>query len=385
MSGKNVLITGGGGFLGSYLVPELCARGHRVTVVDNLHPQTHAGATAFTDSLKSLAVCVNGDVRDADLWQRLASTFPNVEIIVHMAAWMGTGQSTADVRECESVNAGGTATMLGAILDRLRPESYFTNLRHIVLASSSAVYGEGAYHCPACASGLVFPMPRSAGQLSHKQWGFACPKCNGRLSPAPTPEAAPKLPPTLYSATKLAQEHYLRSMLHTAGLGNSILRLYNVFGPGQHFASPYTGFLDRFCSAILSGRQVELPEDGQLTRDMVYISDAVDALACAVDKETNGVFNIGSGTFTRMADMAHWLCGSLNRDVPVVAPGAYRVGDIRHGAADTKAAREALTFVPRVSAAQGLQRYSEWVRSNRARAGQSANLQEHTSEMRQAA
>jgi dTDP-L-rhamnose 4-epimerase len=361
VTGKQILITGGAGFIGSYLAPELVSRGHRVIIVDNLLAQVHGEQAQFTDSLKNLAVCAHGDVRDPMIWSRLASTFPDVEIIIHLAAMTGTGQSMYEIREYEDVNSGGAAALLQSALDRIHPEQTFGSLRHVILASSRAVYGEGAYRCD-CSGNLQFPAARTAAQLADQKWGFGCRHCGKELSPAPTPEAAAPSPASFYGATKLAQEYYFRSLLRPAGLGLSIFRLQNVFGPGQSLSNPYTGVLGVFCSNILTGSQIEIFEDGEISRDFVYVSDVVDAIAGAVDTEPNGLFNIGSGEFTRLADVARWLCGMLDQDVPIVARGTYRVGDVRHQAADIRAAHAKLGFQPRVSVTQGLQRYAEWVR-----------------------
>ena len=130
-----VLVTGGAGFVGSHLVPLLAARGHAVVVFDNLSPQIHP-APDFPAAARAVAECVRGDVRDADA---LRAALRGVDVVVHLAAETGTGQSMYQIRHYSDVNVLGTATLLDAIAAQERP------VRRLVLASSRAVYGEGQY------------------------------------------------------------------------------------------------------------------------------------------------------------------------------------------------------------------------------------------------
>jgi dTDP-L-rhamnose 4-epimerase len=357
-----ILITGGAGFIGTHLTHALHAQGDKVIMLDNLLPQVHK-EQAFSPELRDLAECVTGDVRDLTAWSRLAADHPDINVIVHLAALTGTGQSMYALREYDSVNCGGTATLLEAVLDR-RQGNAFPNLRRVVLASSRAIYGEGAYRCPLDREGeLRYPPQRTAEQLAQGRWGFFCPEHGAEMAPVATPESAPPQPASFYGINKLVQEQYIGTMLTAAGIAHTMLRFQNVFGPGQSLKNPYTGVIGVFYSSIMQGRALDIYEDGEITRDFVYVTDVVNALVKSITGEANGVFNIGSGEFTRLADVARWLCEALEREVPIGSCGAYRVGDIRHNAADLGRAQTALGYHPQVSARDGLRAYVHWAQS----------------------
>ena len=358
---STILITGGAGFIGTHLTRVLYAQGKRIVLLDNLLQQVHKGSDRFPKELEQRAVCVVGDVRDPAVWKTLAADFPDCQTIVHLAALTGTGQSMVALREYDSVNCGGTATMLEALLDRQEGHARFPNLKRVVLASSRAIYGEGAYHIPGTPEDeLHYPPQRAAEQLAQRKWGFLSPDGTQEMEPVPTPEEAPPQPTSFYGVTKLAQEQYVRAMLTAAGVGHTILRFQNVFGPGQSLNNPYTGVIGVFYSNIVGGRALDIYEDGNISRDFVYVSDVAAAIVQAITGEVSGTFNVGSGVFTRLADVARWLCEALDRRVPISCRGAYRVGDIRHNAADLRRARAELGYAPQISVREGLRRYVAW-------------------------
>lgn len=356
---KTILITGGAGFIGTHLTRALQGQAEKIVLLDNLLPQVHTGQ-AFPLTSQHLAACITGDVRDLNVWKTLVSHHPDIDTIIHLAALTGTGQSMYALRDYDSVNCGGTATLLEAILDR-QNGNLFPNLKRVVLASSRAIYGEGAYHCPEDALGVLhYPPQRTAEQMARKQWGFLCPTHGREMEPVPTPEDAPPQPASFYGINKLVQEQYLRTMLGAAGMEHTILRFQNVFGPGQSLKNPYTGVIGVFYSNIMRGNPLDIYEDGNITRDFVYVTDVVDAVIQSIAEQVSGTFNIGSGEFTQLADVARWLCDALDRQVPLTNKGAYRVGDIRHNAADLSRAQTQLHYQPRVTAREGLRRYVEW-------------------------
>ena len=356
---NTVLITGGAGFIGTHLTRALQGQARKVVLLDNLLPQVHKQPTFGTD-LQQTAVCVMGDVRDLTVWKTLAQNHPDIDTIIHLAALTGTGQSMYALREYDSVNCGGTATLLEAILDR-QNGNLFPSLKRVVLASSRAIYGEGAYRCPEDVPGaLHYPPQRTAEQMAKQQWGFVCPTHGREMEPVATSEDAPPQPASFYGINKLVQEQYLRTMLGAAGIENTILRFQNVFGPGQSLKNPYTGVIGVFYSNIMQGNALDIYEDGKITRDFVYVSDVVDAITQSTAQGVSGTFNVGSGEFTQLADVARWLCEALNRQVPLTNKGAYRIGDIRHNAADLSRAKTELRYQPKVSVRDGLRRYVEW-------------------------
>lgn len=362
MKVKTVLITGGAGFIGTHLVQALHGSVEQIVVLDNLLPQIHLGRETFSQELQSKAICIQGDVRDIETLKRIVTDYPEIEVVVHLAAMTGTGQSMYAVREYDSVNSGGTATLLEAVLDKRDPKTSFAALKKVVLSSSRAIYGEGAYQCTNCKSGIEYPPLRSAERLRQELWGFPCPQCGMDMEPILTPEEAPAQPTSFYGVTKLVQEQYLQTMLCAAGIKQTTLRFQNVFGPGQSLKNPYTGVIGVFYSNIVGGRTLNIFEDGQITRDFVYVTDVVASLVSAITTEAEGTFNIGTGLFTPLMDVARWLCEALETQVPIQVTGAYRVGDIRHNAADLRRATEALGYSPQVTVQEGLHRYVAWAK-----------------------
>ena len=362
MSLKTILITGGAGFIGKYLLDALKGKVETIVILDNLLPQVHSGNEAFSKTLLEQATCIRGDIRDIELWKRVGKEFPNIETIVHLAAMTGTGQSMYALKEYDSVNCGGTATMIEALLDRGQ-DAAFKQLKSVVLASSRAVYGEGAYRCEAHPENLQYPEQRSLERLKLGEFGFACEICELPMSPVPTPEEAPLRPGSFYGVTKLVQEQYLRTMLNAAGINFTALRFQNVFGPGQSLKNPYTGVIGVFYSNLVGRRPISIYEDGNITRDFVYVTDVADALAAAVLFKAPGTFNIGSGEFSRLWDVSKWLSEALGIEVPMTCTGAFRVGDIWQNAADIRKAQDALGYSPKVTVREGLRRYVEWAKS----------------------
>jgi dTDP-L-rhamnose 4-epimerase len=360
---SSIIITGGAGFIGSWLVEALGDRFSRIVVLDNLLPQVHSDANDFPSRVKDRAICIRGDVRNLSTWTSIATDYPDTEAVVHLAALTGTGQSMYDLHGYDSVNSGGTAVTLEALLDRRSGSVAFPNLKRVVLASSRAIYGEGAYRCSSHSDRLQYPSPRSLAQLSRAEWGLRCDECGAELTPAETPEDAQVAPNSFYGATKFAQELYMRTMLAAAGIDFTILRFQNVFGPGQSLKNPYTGVIGVFYSNIVSNIGLELYEDGQITRDFVFITDVVASIVGALCSTACGTYNVGTGQFTRLADVAAWLCESLDKKVDIRVSGRFRVGDIRHNAGDIRAARDGLGYVPRVSVRDGLRQYVEWAQA----------------------
>ena len=355
MSGDDtVLITGGAGFIGSGLAKVLLEQGVRVLVADSLHPQVH---TEFgrPGRLPVEAELIPFDVTDPVAWDALLK-IERPATVVHLAAETGTGQSLRESSRHGQVNCVGTTQMLDA----------FTRAEHVpahfVLTSSRAVYGEGEW----VADGAVYrPLVRTHDQLERAAWDPISPSgAPGRPIPSTAGRTAPE-PSSVYGATKLTQEHILRSW--TAGMGSALtaLRLQNVYGVGQSLGNPYTGVLSLFTKFALSGATLPIYEDGNIVRDFVYIEDVVSALASAVQTAASGesrLVDVGSGTPTTIGEVAHTIARMAGAPKPKVT-GQYNDGDVRAASCDVSAAQTLLGYEPKWPLAEGLEALMAWVRA----------------------
>jgi dTDP-L-rhamnose 4-epimerase len=354
---NHVLITGGAGFIGSRLALRLISEGCRVTVLDSLSPQVHgsdpASASPLFRSIRDRVRFVRGSVtRRKDWLEALAG----VEVIVHLAAETGTGQSGYEIERYTDVNVRGTALMLDLL----------ANTRHrvskVVVASSRAVYGEGRYL--SAGSGIVYPPRRREEDMLRGDFECKCEGVSGPLTPVGTGEDSPMHPISVYGITKQAQEQLVMTVCPTLGIAPVAIRYQNVYGPGQSLNNPYTGILSIFSTRIRGGEEIHIFEDGRESRDFVYIDDAVEATFFALrsDSADGRSINVGTGTATDVLTVAHTLIEQFAARVPVVITGHFRRGDIRHNFADTDRAHRLLGFVPRRSFAEGIARFADWVR-----------------------
>ena len=348
-----VLVTGGAGFIGRHLVPLLLERGHDVSVIDALTENVHGPEPEVPSFLTEDCRFVEADVRDPGAWNILAEAAPDV--VIHLAAETGVGQSMYEIRRYTDVNIQGTAMMLDAIRDGT------DGVERIVLASSRAVYGEGSYHCDSC--GVVTPLPRSKDRLEQGLWEPVCPTCSGEIISTATSEDAPRVPTSVYGMTKVAQEDLISIAAPTLGSTTAVLRYTNVYGEGQPLTNPYTGVLSAFALRLMKGEYPRVYEDGQPTRDFVHVSDVAEATARAAETSTLATLNVGSGERWSLEQIAAHLTRDFAMDPTGLAiTGQYRVGDIRHFLAHVELLRSALAFDAREALTDGLGRFGNWVR-----------------------
>lgn len=352
---QNILITGGAGFIGSKLALSLVERGHRVRVLDSLAPQIHGANPENSSLFRSIQGKVGfqrGSVTNQD---DLVAALPEMEVVVHLAAETGTGQSMYEIRHYTDVNVGGTALLLDLIANR----SFA--VRKIVVASSRAVYGEGKYVC--AEHGTVFPNPRIAADMQSGDFSVHCPFCKAPATLVPSDEHTPVRPSSVYGITKLAQEQMVLTVGKAMGIAALAYRYQNVYGPGQSLSNPYTGILSIFSTRIRNGSGINIFEDGKESRDFVFIDDVVAATVSGIESEGQfaEAFNVGSGVATDVLTIATTLQKLLGGDVPIEITGQFRVGDIRHNVADLKRIRATFGFEPQVSIAEGLNRFVTWV------------------------
>jgi len=348
-----ILITGGAGFIGSHLVDALVTDKHHVVVFDNLDPQVHGQGKRVPAYFNRAAEFVLGDVRDKAL---LSMVVADVDVVYHLAAATGVGQSEYEISHYVSVNVTGTANLLEALVTSGR------NLKQFVLASSRAVYGEGKYQCIRC--GPVFPKPRSIEQLERGEWEVACPKCGQWVRAVATDEDKPLQPDSIYAISKRTQEELCLHVGKAYGIPVVVLRFFNVYGPRQALSNPYTGILSVFSARLLNGKSIEIYEDGAESRDFVHVRDAVQACVLALHRhEACGqIINVGTGVATSILEIGRLLMSKLGVEAPPLIPGKFRVGDIRHCYADLTKATKVLGFSPQITLADGIDNLLAWVR-----------------------
>jgi dTDP-L-rhamnose 4-epimerase len=345
-----VLVTGGAGFIGSHVVDELVVGGFEVRVLDNLSPAAHAIEPSY---LNPRAEYVRGSVTEPDT---VARAVAGVEAVAHLAARVGLGGDAASVVEYVTDNDLGTAVLLKA----LGAEGFGGRL---VLASSMAVYGEGAY---ACAShGPVRPPPRLAEDLAARRFDPACLRCGTSLDPVEVDEETPLDPRNVYAATKAHQEHLCSAYARSEPVALSLLRYHNVYGSRMPRDTPYAGVASLWISALAAGLAPRVFEDGKQRRDFVHVRDVAHAtvLALLADRAVTGAFNVASGKPTTIGEVACALAGAWRTRTPgpgrspapvPVVTGEYRLGDVRHIVAAAGRARRVLGFEAQITLADGM-------------------------------
>jgi dTDP-L-rhamnose 4-epimerase len=347
---KKILITGGAGFIGSHLADELLRYGYEVRALDSLSPQVHGATPKRPDYLHPEVELVVGDVRDRALVRR---ALRDVDAVYHLAAKVGVGQSMYQIAEYTSVNNEGTAILMEEVVDR--------RIERLVVASSMSIYGEGLYRD---ASGRrIAGTERTQEQLKAHDWDMHGPD-GGILVPVPTPETKPPALASVYALGKFDQERMCLTLGRAYNIPTVALRFFNVYGPRQALANPYTGVLAIFASQLMNGKRPIIFEDGEQQRDFVNVWDIAQGcrLALEVPDAAHGVFNLGSGQHITIRDVAARLSEILDReDIQPEIAQRYRVGDIRHCFADISLARRVLGYEPQVSFATGLKELAKWL------------------------
>lgn len=356
---KNILITGGAGFIGSNLSLQLIKKGYTITVLDTLHPQIHGEHPAETSplfqSIKDKVRFVKGDVTNKSDWEKVLE---HQQIIVHLAAETGTGQSMYEIERYTSVNVSGTAILL----------DYLTNSKHqiekVIVASSRAVYGEGKYFSKNQQQ-YFYPKDRRETDLQNGIFELRNPSDETEfLELAATDEESKIQPKSIYGLTKYHQEQALMICCASLNIPCVAFRYQNVYGPGQSLSNPYTGILSIFSTRIKQHKPINIFEDGKESRDFVFIDDVVNATILGIEKPEADfqVFNVGTGVATTVLTVAETLMRNYGIEIPLEISGQYRKGDIRHNVADISRIREQLGFMPQTNFETGILQFCNWVK-----------------------
>src|ERR1700736_4918445 len=345
---KRALVTGGAGLIGSHVSDLLVREGWKVRVLDNLEPQTHRrGKPAWINERTEF---IEGDLRDR---ATIAAALDKIDIVFHQAAY---GGYMPEISKYVHVNSLGTAQMLEVIREKDLP------IKKIVVASSQAVYSEGAGICPK--HQLVFPAVRPIEQLRKGDWEVHCPICGEITKSAPTPENAPVGGETVYGLTKVDQEKLVLLWGKQVGTPTVALRYSCTYGPRQSIFNPYTGVIAIFCTRLLNNLPPVLYEDGEQTRDFSFVDDIARAnlLAAETDHLDGMAVNVGSEKGVSIRKVAEIVSATLKIDIQPEARGEFRPGEMRHLTSDTTKIRSA-GYKLQVELEEGIQRYIDWIRS----------------------
>ena len=347
---KKILVTGGAGFIGSYIVDNLIEKGNVVIIFDNLEPQVHPNGQK-PDYLNKDAVFIEGDVRDIDA---LAGAVEGVEQVYHMAAAVGVGQSMYQIAKYIEVNTTGTANLLDVLTNRKN------SVEKLVVAASMSSYGEGKYACRE--HGTQFPDLRPESQMQSRNWELLCPVCGEIMLSLPTDEDKPQICNSIYALTKKDQEEMVLMWGNAYNIPTAALRFFNVYGPRQALSNPYTGVCAIFMSRIKNDKPPVIYEDGLQSRDFISVKDI--ARACInVMNDSNAdhrVFNVGTGKPTSIKEIAETLAKIYGKEISPDITYSFRKGDVRHCISDPSRIREAVGFTPEIELTQGLRELAEW-------------------------
>jgi len=350
---KNILITGGAGFIGCNLALKLLSNGYNVRVLDNLSIQIHGVNPETTSplyvSIKDKVDFIHGDITNK---LNVEKAVKNQNIVIHLASETGTGQSMYKISRYIETNVLGTALLLEECLK--------ANVKRFILSSSRAVYGEGSWYCSCC--GPVHPSLRERQDDSMPtNWNPCCPLCGiFTTNILPTSEGEIISPTSVYGVSKATQEQLVALVGKTSSMSYSILRFFNVFGPGQALDNPYTGVLGVLLNRARAGKHIDLYEDGEIMRDFVYVDDVVESIVLAMTSETQDIYNIGGGYAVTIRELAEMLTDFTTSMSSLSVTGKMRIGDVRGLVADISHAEHSLKWRPSTDFSAGLRKFIEW-------------------------
>lgn len=307
MEGRNIVVTGGAGFIGSNIVRTLSSE-NEVIVIDDL---SIGNLSNINDLIQNKSITfIKGSVTDLDFLQKI---FKNVDYVFHEAAIPSVPRSIENPIKSNYANVNGTINVLVAARDN--------NADKVVYASSSSIYGD-------------------------------TPTLPKRENMSPNP-----LSP--YAVSKVCGEYYCKVFNEVYGLATASLRYFNVFGPRQDPSSKYAAVVPNFINRVLNDSSPVVYGDGLQTRDFTYIKDVVNANILAAESNSIGKFNIAGGKRVSINDLAKMVMKIMRKDLDLIYKDS-RLGDIMHSLADISKAKKELNYEPRFTLYKGLEETIEW-------------------------
>lgn len=343
-----VLVTGGAGFLGSHTALLLLERGYRVRALDALRPPVH-GDGERPPWLPADVELMVGDVRDRDAVSR---ALRGAGSVVHLAAYQ---DYLPDFSTFFDVNTVGTALLYEVCVAERLP------VRKVVVASSQAVYGEGAHRCRE--HGVLHPGLRPDEQLRRADWEVGCPACGRPTDWLPTDESRVN-PQNQYAISKHTQELVALNLGRRHGIPTTCLRYSITQGRWQSPRNAYSGACRVFTVRARSGRPPVVFEDGRQRRDYVHAGDVARAnlLALTDDRTDFESYNVGGAEALTTLEYAEMVCQAVGLEAPPEVPGYYRSGDTRHVVSDSGKLR-ALGWAPTLPVREIVREYAGWLTS----------------------
>lgn len=346
---SQVLVTGGGGFIGSHTVDYLIQEGFNVRVLDNLEPQVH-GMREFKYRNEKAEYQI-GDIRFKKHWRKAIN---DVDFIVHLAGAVGIAQSFWQVKKYMDVNSIGTSNLYQLLIEE---SGLKKRIKKIVIASSKSCYGEGSYRCPE--HGVFNPMQRPLDQLERKKWEVLCPQCGKESRPEAIKESKPLQNLNPYSLSKYTTEQLSLDYSYALGIDTVALRFFNIYGSRQSLSNPYTGVMAIFLSRLKNNHSPVLFEDGKQLRDYVHVEDVARIIGKSLLKGS-GVYNLGTGKGTSLIDISNELASLVGKDIEPMITGDFRPGDNRHDFANNSKLKSEIGFSNFTPLKNGLEELINW-------------------------
>lgn len=357
MPKHKILVTGGAGFIGSYLTDLLLEKGYSVRIIDNLEPQVHGLSGKKPKYLNPEAEFIKSDINNQ---ATLKKALQGIDVVFHLASAVGVGQSMYQIKKYTFVNDVGTANLLELITQTKN------KVQKIIVASSMSIYGEGKYKCQRC--GIFYPKKRSEKQIKKKIWEMLCPICGKEAMPIPTDEEKRLFTQSIYAINKSSQEQMCLAIGNAYKIPTVALRYFNAYGPRQALSNPYTGVLAIFSCRVLNHHPPIIFEDGLQSRDFIHVKDLARANVMAMEKKEADyeIFNVGSGKRTNLIELSNFLIKSISPNLKMDITNKFREGDVRHCFADTTKIKKKLGFFPKIKLENGLIDLLNWLKTQKA-------------------